>query len=111
MWDDKGKDGGFNWWVFDLYDEGCTDELGLFYCIEEIERCKFLNQYGMPSLHEQRNRKLDEQLQRVKNELITFNSIHNITQKLKILEKDVAELKCKNVIEVNVCHLTVIASV
>ena len=43
----------------------------------------------MPSLDEQINQKLDEQLQRVKNELITFNSLQNIIDKLEVLEKDV----------------------
>ena len=66
----------------------------------------------MPSLDEQINQKLDEQLQRVKNELITFNSLQNIIDKLEVLEKDVEELKNKtNVININVCHLTVVASV
>ena len=50
----------------------------------------------MPSLDEQINQKLDEQLQRVKNELITFNSLQNIIDKLEVLEKDVEELKSKN---------------
>ena len=40
---DKDKDGGVNWWIYELYDEGCADELGLFYDIEEIDRHKFLN--------------------------------------------------------------------
>ena len=43
MWNDSGKDGGFDWWIYELYDEGCTDELGLFFDIEEIDRHKFLN--------------------------------------------------------------------
>ena len=50
----------------------------------------------MPSLDEQINQKLDEQLQRVKNELITFNSLQNIIDKLEVLENDVEELKSKN---------------
>ena len=50
----------------------------------------------MPSLDEQINQKLDEQLQRVKNELITFNSIQNIIEKTEALEKEVEELKNKN---------------
>ena len=50
----------------------------------------------MPSLDEQINQKLDEQLQRVKNELITFNSLQNIIDKLEVLEKDVEEFKNKN---------------
>ena len=50
----------------------------------------------MPSLDEQINQKLDEQLQRVKNELITFNSIQNIIEKMEALEKEVEELKNKN---------------
>ena len=66
----------------------------------------------MPPLDEQINQKLDEQLQRVKNELITFNSLQNIIDKLEILEKDVEELKSKtNAIKINVCPLTVVASV
>ena len=50
----------------------------------------------MLSLDEQINQKLDEQLQRVKNELITLNSLQNIIEKLDVLEKDVEELKRKN---------------
>ena len=45
MWNDKDKDGGLNWWVYELNDVGCTDELGLFYDIEEVDRQIFLNQY------------------------------------------------------------------
>ena len=65
----------------------------------------------MPPLDEQIVQELDEQLQRVKNELIAFNSIQNILDKFEILEKDVEELKNINVIKVHVCHLTVVASV
>ena len=36
--------------------------------------------------------KLNEQLQRVKNEVITFNPLPNIIDKLEVLEKDVEEL-------------------
>ena len=50
----------------------------------------------MPSLDEQINRKLDEQLQRVKNELITFNSLQNVIDKLEVLEKDVEEMRGKH---------------
>ena len=49
----------------------------------------------MPTLDEQINQKLDEQLQRVKNDLITFNSIQNIIEKTEALEKEVEELKNK----------------
>ena len=47
----------------------------------------------MPCLDEQINKELDEQLQRVKNELITFNSLQNIIDKLEVLENDVDQLK------------------
>ena len=47
----------------------------------------------MPSLDEQMHKKLDEQLQSVKNELIIFNSLRNRIDKLEVLEKDVEELK------------------
>ena len=46
----------------------------------------------MSSVDEQINEKLDEQLQRVKNELITFNSLQNVIDKLEVLERDVEEL-------------------
>ena len=55
----------------------------------------FLNYYIMPSLDEPINQQLDEQLQRVRSELITFNSLQNIIDKLEVLEKDVEELKIK----------------
>ena len=38
MWSDGTKDGGFNWWIYEVYDEGCTDELGLLYDIEKIDK-------------------------------------------------------------------------
>ena len=50
----------------------------------------------MPTLDEQNNQKLDEQLPRVKNDLITFNSIQNIIEKTEALEKEVEELKNKS---------------
>ena len=57
----------------------------------------------MPSLGEQINQKLDEQLQRVKNELITFNSLQNIIDKLEVFERDVEELTRKNKCNKNKC--------
>ena len=42
------------------------------------------------------SQKLDEQIQRVKKDLITFNSIQNIIEKTEALEKEVEELKNKN---------------
>ena len=67
----------------------------------------------MPSFHEQINQKLDEQLQRVKNDLITFNSLQNIIDKLLVFEKDVEELKSKNKCNKHkfVCRSTAVASV
>ena len=59
----------------------------------------------MPSLDEQINQKLDEQLQRGKNELITFNSLQNIIDELEVLEKDVEELKSKNKCNKHKCML------
>ena len=50
----------------------------------------------MPSLDEQISQKLDEQLQTVKTELITFNSLQNITDKRDVIEKDLEELENKN---------------
>ena len=36
MWNDRNTYGGFDWWIYELYYEGCTDELGLFYDIDEL---------------------------------------------------------------------------
>ena len=48
----------------------------------------------------------------LKNELLTINSLQNIIDKLEILEKDVEELKSKtNVINMNICRSTAVASV
>ena len=49
MWKDRDKKHengysllGFNKLVYDTYDQFCTDEIGIFYEIEEFERYKFL---------------------------------------------------------------------
>ena len=57
----------------------------------------------MPSLDEQINQKLEEQIQRVKNDLMTLNSLQNIIDKLEALEKDVEELKSKNKCNTHKC--------
>ena len=41
MWNDKDKEDGFDWWIYELYDEACTDELRLFYDIEVFDRHNF----------------------------------------------------------------------
>ena len=41
MWDDKDTEGGFDWRIHELCDEGCTDELGLFYDVEVTDRHNF----------------------------------------------------------------------
>ena len=50
----------------------------------------------MPSLDEQIEHKLNEELQKVKDKLITFNSIENLNEKVEKLEQELEELKNKN---------------
>ena len=49
----------------------------------------------MPSLDEQINQKLNEELQKVKDKLITFNSIENLNEKVQQLEEEIEKLKSK----------------
>ena len=50
----------------------------------------------MPSLDEQINQKLNEELQKVKDKLITFNSIENLNEKVQQLEEEIEKLKSKS---------------
>ena len=50
----------------------------------------------MPSLDEQIEHKLNEELQKVKDKLITFNSIENLNEKVEKLEEEIEKLKEKN---------------
>ena len=50
----------------------------------------------MPSLDEQIQEKLNQELQKVKDKLITFNSIENLNEKVEKLEEEIEKLKNKN---------------
>ena len=41
-------------------------------------------------------KKLDEQLQKIKSELIIFNTIQDLTEKIQKLEDEIEQLKNKN---------------
>ena len=50
----------------------------------------------MPSLDEQIEHKLNEELQKVKDKLITYNSTENLNEKVEKLEEEIEKLKEKN---------------
>ena len=50
----------------------------------------------MPNLDETIEKKLDEQLQKIKSELIIFNTIQDLTDKLEKIEEELEKLKNKN---------------
>ena len=50
----------------------------------------------MPSLDETIEKKLDEQLQKIKSDLIIFNTIQELTDKIQKLEDEIEQLKNKN---------------
>ena len=50
----------------------------------------------MPNLDETIEKKLDEQLQKIKGDLITFNTIQDLTDKIQKLEDEIEQLKNKN---------------
>ena len=50
----------------------------------------------MPNLDETIERKLDEQLQKIKGDLIIFNTIQDLTDKIQKLEDEIEQLKNKN---------------
>ena len=50
----------------------------------------------MPNLDETIEKKLDEQLQRIKSVLIIFNTIQDLTDKIQKLEDEIEQLKNKN---------------
>ena len=50
----------------------------------------------MPSLDQQIEEKLNQELQKVKDKLITFNSIENLNEKVQQLEEEIEKLKNKN---------------
>mgnify|MGYP001824090184 CR=1 FL=1 len=66
----------------------------------------------MPSLDEQINQKLNEELQKVKDKLITFNSIENLNEKVQQLEEEIEKLKSKKNVATtgNVCLAIVLVS-
>ena len=50
----------------------------------------------MPNLDETIEKKLDEQLQKIKSVLIIFNTIQDLTDKIQKLEDEIEQLKNKN---------------
>ena len=49
----------------------------------------------MPNLDETIEKKLDEQLQKIKGDLIIFNTIQDLTEKIQKLEEEIEKLKNK----------------
>ena len=52
--------------------------------------------YIMPNLDETIEKKLDEQLQKIKGDLIIFNTIQDLTEKIQKLEDELEKLNNKN---------------
>ena len=50
----------------------------------------------MPNLDETIEKKLDEQLQKIKGDLIIFNTIQDLTDKIQKLEDEIEQLKNKS---------------
>ena len=50
----------------------------------------------MPNLDETIEKKLDEQLQKIKGGLIIYNTIQDLTDKIQELEDEIEKLKSKN---------------
>ena len=50
----------------------------------------------MSNLDETIEKKLDEQLQKIKGDLIIFNTIQDLTEKIQKLEDEIEKLKNKN---------------
>ena len=50
----------------------------------------------MPNLDETIEKKLDEQLQKIKGDLIIFNTIQELTEKIQKLEGEIEKLKSKS---------------
>ena len=50
----------------------------------------------MPNLDETIEKKLDEQLQKIKSESIILNTIQDLTEKIEKLEEEIEKLKSKN---------------
>ena len=65
----------------------------------------------MPNLDETIEKKLDEQLQKIKGDLIIFNTIQDLTDKIQKIEDEIEQLKTKtNVATVaSVCRAICVA--
>ena len=50
----------------------------------------------MPNLDETIEKKLDEQLQKIKSELIIFNTIQDLTDKIQKVEDEIEQMKNKS---------------
>ena len=50
----------------------------------------------MVNIDEQIEKKLNEQLEKIKSELIVFNTIQDLTDKIQKLEDEIEKLKSKN---------------
>ena len=66
----------------------------------------------MVNIDEQIEQKLNQQIEKLKGELIIFDTIEELTNKLEKLEKEIEQLKTKNKCSNNgsVCLGTVVAS-
>ena len=50
----------------------------------------------MVNIDEQIEKKLNEQLEKIKGDLIIFNTIQDLTEKIQTLEEEIEKLKNKN---------------